>query len=123
MESSGVYYGADYMVEGHLFSAGLNLVYHKKIINNRFGINVRAGGGMAMLYNLRVQQQDDRQQWIVSIDQLSGFVPYAAGSAGFSFIFSGIFFAELGCQYRILFSNDNPLPMFVTPSLSVGLFF
>jgi hypothetical protein len=123
MESEGIYYGANYMVEGHLFSGGLNFVYHKKIINNRFAINIRAGGGMAVLYNLRVQQQDDRQQWIVSIDKLSGFVPYAAGSAGFSFIFNGIFFVELGGQYRILFSNDIPLPMFAAPSLSVGLFF
>ncbi|MDR0539760.1 MAG: hypothetical protein LBG74_04560 [Spirochaetaceae bacterium] len=122
MESKGVYHSSDYVVYAHMFSASIHLLYRKDFLNGHLGLTARAGGGMSLLYDLRVQQRDDRRQWIVTFDLFSGLVPIFTASLGLSYIFNNNFFLEAGAEFRMLFDGVH-YPSYAAPLLSFGFLF
>ncbi|MDR2602545.1 MAG: hypothetical protein LBC53_08880 [Spirochaetaceae bacterium] len=123
MESSGVYDNANYRVSAHLFAVALNVLYHKKIFNKFMAFNIRAGGGMTFMYDLRVQQEDEKNQWIISREDISGLVPYANFNASLNFIINSVYFIEIGADWRVLLSTDTPPPTYIALLFSFGGFF
>ncbi|MDR0551508.1 MAG: hypothetical protein LBG72_05775 [Spirochaetaceae bacterium] len=124
MESSGIYddiqyESVNYVVSAHFFTGSLNLFFQKRLLGGRLALNARAGGGMTFLYDLRVRQQDDRNQWLISGEQFSGLVPLVNASLSVSWIWRGRYFLDLAFEGRLLLTDNYPL--YGAPVISFGL--
>jgi hypothetical protein len=103
-----------YNVSANLFGLGGSLLYQTPVFKKRFTFTLRAGGGISLLYRLRLQVENK-----VSIQTLSGYIPHVYGGLYFEYFINNTFFVETGIDYFTMFSTDGT-PAYIRPSLNIG---
>lgn len=83
----------------------------------RFMINVRAGIGFAVLFNIKISEN------ILTSPETLGWIFTIGGGASFSWYILQNLYLDIGIDYSYLFSVDSPAPQYIIPALSVGFQF
>ncbi|MDR2964882.1 MAG: hypothetical protein LBU88_03805 [Treponema sp.] len=106
----------DYTSEALFLNTHLSLLYQKYIIKNVFAINIILGGGFVTLLDFYYEYPVG-----TPTEKTNSFIPSAI--AGFSAVlfFSKPFYINAGADFIQMFPPDNPLPGFLRPFLTVGV--
>jgi hypothetical protein len=103
----------NYRVRMHLIAFGFAAAYRTPVFFRHLDFVVRAGGGIALGYQLEVNLEGR-----VSTQTFWGQVPFVEGGAAFQFLFNRVFFFEAGANYFMVFSESNAA--FIRPVASIG---
>ncbi|GMO40399.1 MAG: hypothetical protein Ta2B_20250 [Termitinemataceae bacterium] len=105
----------DWRAEGNLFGGSLNVLLFCPFKSGRLALVFRAGAGISFIYNIRVQTE-----YKVAYDVLSGWMLALNAAPAIQYNINDVFFVEAKLEFRAIFSDDNNLPIFIAPALSLG---
>jgi hypothetical protein len=104
---------------GYFLCAMLDLLYQKKIINQKVALNARLGGGFSFFYGIKSNEN-------VSSGRITGndtIVPALVFSLSCSWFFHKYTFLDFAAEYIAVFPYGETLLSYVRPSVSIGFQF
>jgi hypothetical protein len=103
----------NYSVAMHLLGLSLGVAYQTPFFFRHLAFIARAGGGIAMGYQLEVRLEER-----VTMQPFWGFVSFVEGGLAFQFLINQVFFLEAGANYVMIFSASNST--YIRPAVSIG---
>ncbi|MDR3342209.1 MAG: hypothetical protein LBT14_05365 [Treponema sp.] len=105
----------DFTVHAHLLGFNGNGVFQQWFFNRVLALNIRAGGGVSLVYDFYFEFDQQRvsepvSTWIFSVN----------GGVSLQWFIRKPFFAELGVEFVYIFSVDEPPPAYIRPAVGVG---
>jgi hypothetical protein len=104
-----------YNLSGRLFGVYANALFQKWNADYTLALNLRLGGGWAMIANVKFNNKDGSQSEEVSTTM-------AAINAGVSaqWLLGMDIFIEAGAEYTQLVSSQSPMPGFIQATAAIG---
>jgi hypothetical protein len=87
--------------------------------NKQFAINIRAGGGATLAYDMHVSHYSADIYWVD--DKKGSWLPSLAAGLSFRLRTPSPFFFDLGAEYVIILSPEPPYSSFIRPAFMVGI--
>jgi hypothetical protein len=104
---------------GYFFSIMLDLLYQKKIIQQKAALNARLGGGFSYFYGIKSNEN-------LSSGRITGndtIVPALVFSLSCSWFFHKYTFLDFAVEYTAVFPYGETVLSYVRPLVSIGLQF
>jgi hypothetical protein len=102
-----------YRVDMNLLALSFGLVYQTPVFFRHLDFIARAGGGLAVGYQLEVRIEDR-----ATMQDFWGLVPFVEGGVAFQILFNRVFFLEAGANYVMFFSSNAA--SYIRPMASIG---
>jgi hypothetical protein len=104
------------MESGYFFSLLFNLLYQKKILNQKAALNARLGGGFSYFYGMKFNEN-------AKFSKMTGndtIVPTLVFSLSCSWFFHEYAFLDFALEYVGVFPNDETMLSYVRPLVCIG---
>ncbi|QQO10931.1 hypothetical protein [Breznakiella homolactica] len=103
-----------YTASSHNLGVILYAVYQKPLVNRKYILNVRAGGGISSYLNMYFDYGDNLKS-----PSFDTWFPVAAAGASFQWYFYKRAFVDFGVEFMHYFVTDMPTG-FIRPSITAG---
>jgi hypothetical protein len=103
---------------GYIFNILLDLLYQKKLFNQKAAFNARLGGGLAHFYGFKFKSVP-----FVKLTGNNTVVPMFGSSLSGSYFFYKKSFFDLGAEYVCIFPDDEPPLSYIRCVFCIGFEF
>jgi hypothetical protein len=93
----------------------LNVLYQRMMFENRLAINVRAGAGTTIIYDVQIGRdhflaEGSGGTWVMSW----------GGGISAQLFFLQYFYLDIGVDFYHIITNDNPQQGYIRPAVGIG---
>jgi hypothetical protein len=103
-----------YTLEAHMFTFLLNVVYQKQLPNQVMALNIRAGAGLAPIFNLPLDYKQP------SSDTHTSLTPVTGLGISLQWLFSQHLFLDTGAEFIQIYTKHDAIPVNMRPMFSIG---